>query len=289
MWILFALLSAMLAATRRTGEKQLVLKFHHFTIGWMLQLMALPIIVTLAFINHAFVSPLHLGLNFWVPLLIVCVGFYPLNAFLYLQAIKHSELSKVLPIQSLWPALSLVPAWITLHETPSGLGILGILLTVCGVYTVSMKGFTFHHPFSPFREERSSLYMLLSVILVTLVGILDKIAINATSPIYFSFMSTVGAVIVMYCIMKYNKADTQLSIKSAVSNFGILGTILGASYTTYLIALSLGPVAYVTSIRSTNILMGSILGIIYLKEKFTYTKIASFAFIAAGSILLALN
>src|SRR5688572_18116957 len=111
MWFIWALLSALLAATRRTHEKQLTHHLNHFTIAFGVQLVSLPVILMLLLLYGEFLNPLKLGLSFWLPLTIVSVGFYPLNSFLYFQAVKYSDLSKVLPIQSLWPVFSLIPAW----------------------------------------------------------------------------------------------------------------------------------------------------------------------------------
>lgn len=289
MWILWALLSALFAATRRTQEKQLTHHLNHFMIAFVVQLLSLPIILLALILHGGFINPLKLGLNFWLPLVIVCIGFYPLNAFLYLQAIKHSELSKVLPIQSLWPVFSLIPAWLLLGELPTIISTIGIVLTVLGVYVLGMKSNVLHHPLQPFREEKGSRYMIFAVILVTLAGILDKVAINASNAIYYSFTSTVGAVLVLFATLCVFRINEYAKLKNSVKNLGVIGSLQGSSYTTYLLALSAGPIAYVAAIRSSNVLIGSLLGILVLKEKLTVYKAVSFALILVGGALLALG
>lgn len=289
MWILWALSSALFAATRRTQEKQLTHHLNHFTIAFAVQLLSLPIILLALILHSGIINPLHLGLNFWLPLVIVCIGFYPLNAFLYLQAIKHSELSKVLPIQSLWPVFSLIPAWLTLGEIPTIISTMGILLTVLGVYVLGMKKNVLHRPLQPFREEQGSRYMIFAVLLVTLAGVLDKIAINASNAVYYSFLSTLGAVLVLFTTLCIYKINEFAALKSSFKNLGVIATLQGSSYTTYLLALSAGPIAYVAAIRSSNVLIGSLLGIIVLKENLTVCKVVSFALILVGGALLALG
>jgi uncharacterized membrane protein len=289
MWLFFALSSACIAAFRRTAEKQLLSKHNSLTMGWTIQLFSLPILTAVMLLHADLLNPLHLGLHFWLPLAFVVLVFYPANNYLCMNAIKHSELSKVLPIQSLWPVLALIPAWLTLHEVPSGLGAIGVLLTALGVYVLGMKGLTLHHPFTPFREEKSSRYMLGAVFLLSLVVIVDKLGVEASNATYFSFTTTLGAAGVLYMMARIRKLNGKLGLRKAFSTFGILGTFQGASYVTYLLALSAGPVAYVTAVRGSNILLGSILGIIYLKESLTRTKMASFILIAIGGTLLAFN
>jgi uncharacterized membrane protein len=289
MWIIWALLSALLAAMRRTNEKQLTYRLNHFTIAFVTQLLSLPIISVALLLHGVSFNPLHLGLNFWLPLLFMSAGFWPLNAYLYLQAIKHGELSKVLPVQSLLPVLTLLPAWLSLGEVPTIIAVLGIVLTVAGVYVLGMKKNALHHPLQPFRDEKGSRYMLYTVMLVTLAGVIEKVAVDASDAIYFSFVSTVGAVLALYVILRICKINEFENLKSVIKSLGTVGAFQGSSYTTYLLALSAGPVAYVTAIRSANVLVAALLGITLLRERLTVYKLASFSLILAGIALLALG
>lgn len=289
MWIFWAFFSALCAATRRTNEKKLTLELHPLTISFMVQLLSLPVILATVLIRGDMLNPLSQGCAFWPPLIAVCVGFYPLNAMLYLGAVKNGELSKVLPIQSLWPVFSLVPAWLWLHELPNLIAVMGVLLIVSGVYALGLKGKQLHHPLQPFREDKSSLYMLLAVILVTFAGVLDKVAIEAANATFYSLMSTIGAVIVLYTTIRIRKVCDFHLIKGRVANLGIIGILQGSSYTSYLLALSLGPIAYVSAIRSSNVLMGALLGILLLKEKLTPPKILSSLLILIGGVVLAIG
>jgi uncharacterized membrane protein len=289
MWILWALLSAFFAASRRTSQKQMANRLHHFTIGFMLQLFALPVIAVALAVSGKVFNPFSLGSNFWIPTMVVTLGFYPLNAYLSVKAIKDSELSKVLPLQSLWPVFSLLPAWLFLHQTPSVIAVLGVILTVLGVYVLGLKGKTLHHPLQPFKEDKGSVYMICGVVLVTGTSILDKIAIQASGAIYYSFVSTVLAVITLAAELRVCKVEYKLDLRQNSAELVKLGSFQGISYTTYLLAIGYGPIAYATAIRGNNVLIGSILGIILLNEKLTKPKIASFILIALGSIVLALG
>lgn len=289
MWIFWALFSALCAATRRTNEKKLTLELHPLTISFIVQLLSLPVILAAVLLRGDMMNPLHLGLSFWLPLTAVCIGFYPLNALLYLGAVKHGELSKVLPIQSLWPVLSLLPAWLLLHELPSVVAMLGVLLIVSGVYALGLKGRQLHHPLQPFREDKSSMYMFLVVILITISSVLDKIAVEASNATFYSLMSTIGGVLVLYASMRLRKVSELRQLTGRISNLSITGLLNGSSYTSYLIALGLGPIAYVSAMRSSNILMGAMLGIVLLKEKMTLPKVLSSILIVIGGIVLAIG
>jgi transporter family protein len=289
MWIFWALVSALTAATRRTQEKKLANELHHTTISLMVQILSLPVIAAFTVIDHAWLPLGQLSKAFWLPLIATSIGFYPLNAFLYWQAMKKGELSRVLPLQSLWPVLSLLPAWLFLRETPSLIACAGIASTVLGVYALGLKGRSLHHPLQPFREDRASLYMLLSVILVTAAGVLDNIAIRASNAAFYSLTSTVGAIIALSINRRMRGIQDIIKVRHMLQNLIVTGTLQGTSYTTYLLAMAAGPVAYVTTIRSSNILIGTALGIVLLRERLTKPKLLSLVLILVGGIVLAVG
>lgn len=286
MWIIWSLISAALVASRRPFEKKIINELHHFTYGFLVQCVSLPFLAAITILSDDLMNPLKLNARFWLPVLLVSVGFYPLNAFLYKHAIKNGELSKVLPLQSLLPVLALMMAWLTLGEVPGVVATAGVVLTVLGIYALGLKGRRLHHPLQPFREDTSSRAMVVSVTLVASISILDKIAIHASNPLFYSLATTMGAIFTLSVAMGLRKQRLTASVRPLVKSLSVIGTLQGATYATYLLAVASGPVAYVSALRSTNTLMGSMLGIIIFREKLTKPKIISFLLIIAGAVLL---
>lgn len=286
MWIFWALTSATLVASRRPFEKKIINKLHHFTYGFLVQCVSLPILATIVALNGNFINPLSLGCNYWLPLLAISLIFPPLNTFLYTQAIKNGELTKVLPLQSLWPVFALMLAWLTLGEVPSVIAVIGISLTVLGIYALGLKGRRLHHPLQPFKEDNSSRAMLLSVLLVTAAGVLEKIAVQASNPLFYSLSSSTGALLTLSLAMAIAKQKVTVNLKPFAKQLGVIGVLHSTSYAAYLLAIAAGPIAYVSALRGTNILMGSALGIVIFKEQLTKPKIASFLLIIAGALCL---
>jgi uncharacterized membrane protein len=286
MWIFWALLSAVLVASRRPFEKKIINEIHHFTYGFLVQCISLPILVAITILSGELLNPFSLGLGFWLPVLVVSVGYYPLNTYLYKQVMKDGELSEVLPIQSLGPVFSLLLAWLTLGEAPGIVSAAGLILTVLGIYALGLKGRRLHHPLQPFREDRSSRAMLAGVLLVSLVSILDKVAVKASNPLFYSLASSVGAILTLLVAMRVSKQRVAINLRPFIGQLNIIGTLQGGTYATYLLAVASGPIAYVSALRSTNILMGSILGILLFKEKLTVPKITSFLLIIIGAVFL---
>lgn len=288
MWFFLALLSAVLGGVRRSSEKRLLSNVNHFTLGWAVQAFSLPICLAMLLISGSLLNPLHLGLGFWLPLLFVVTVFYPVNTWLFYKALKEGELSKVLPIQSLMPVFSLILAWLLVDEVPTTVAVYGILLICAGLYILNMKGKKLHNPLQPFREDKSTLYMLGSTLAVALVAPLDKIAINASNPLFYTAISTAGAAGILYVIARYFKQGS-FGLKKNWRSLTGIGLLQGSAYATFIVALSLGPVAYVNATKSSGVLFGALAGTLFLKESFTRTKLIAFILIAVGLGVLALQ
>lgn len=286
MWIFWALFSAIVVALRRPLEKKVINNMHHFTFGLLVQYVSLPVLLAATLLSGAMRNPLSLGAAFWLPVLVVSTGFYPLNSYLYKQAMKNSDLSSVLPLQSLLPVFALGLAWVTLGERPSLLAAAGVLCTVLGIYALGLKGKRLHHPLTPFKQDTSSRAMLAGVLLVSFVSLLDKIALQAANPLMYSLASTIGAIITLHFSVFVSRQKLTMQLAQFAKPMELIGSLQGITYATYLLAVSMGPLAYVSALRSTNILMGSVLGILVLGETLTKAKILSYMCIVFGAMLL---
>lgn len=289
MWFYLALLSAVLAGFRRTGEKRLLATFDHFTVGWAMQLFSLPLALTVLVISRQFINPLTLGLNFWLPSALVTLIFYPLNTWLYYSAIKQAELSKVLPIQSIGPALSAIFALLILREMPSVPAIIAITSIVLGLYVLNLSGNRLHNPLRPFMEHRASLYMLGSTMLVAVFVPIEKVSIHASNPLTYAVTSTIGAAIVLLLMEKKFRQGPRPSLTRYIKPLATTASFQGAAYVAVVYALSIGPVAYVSAVKGSGVLIGALVGIVILKESITITKIAAIGLIGFGMIMLALG
>lgn len=290
MWFLYALLSALFASVRRMSEKQLSHKLNHFTIGWTVQLLALPVLLVALLCAGPIFNPFTLGTHFWLPTVLVWVGFYPLNTYVYLNAYKHGELSKILPLSSLGPVVALLFGLLFLGQRPSLLPTVGMLVIVMGIYALNFTGRYLHNPLRAFAADKASRYTFVGLLLVAAAGVLDKRAIDASGPAYYSFVSTAGAVVTLYICARLCGVKEVPRIKLHIKSLAIAGTLFGLSYGAYTLALSSGLLAYTTAVRSSSVLLiGSLIGFRVFKEAFTKPKMVAIILIGIGSILLTLG
>jgi transporter family protein len=288
-WYLYALLSAIFASVRKANEKQLSHKLNHFTIGWTLQLLSLPVITAALLARGKFFNPLTLGPKFWLPTIAILLGFYPLNTFLYVNAVKHGELSKILPLQSFGPVIGLSLAWLLVNQKPSLAACIGILVVVLGVYVLNLKGKYLHNPLKIFTADHANLLTLGSLFLSSFAGILDVIVVKVSDPIYYAFIDTLGAVIVLYITSLIFRIRENGKIKQNLKSLIIAGFCYGGTYVAYLIAISIAHLAYVSTLRTSGIIIFSAAIGWYLKESITKLKILALVLIALGSVILGLN
>jgi drug/metabolite transporter (DMT)-like permease len=294
MWFTFALISAIFAAIRRTRDKQLSQKFSTFALGWSMQLFCLPVMALALIISHQYFNPFTLGIRFWLPCMLLWFGFYPLNSVLYTGAIKHGELSKVLPLQSLGPIFALGIGWALFRQRPSVSALLAIGITVSGIYVLNMNGRCLHNPLTMFHNDKPSRNMALSMLLIAACAALDKVAINASSPIFFSFVSTLGAAPTLVAASRITNSASgfKLEFKEVCTNampLAISGTMLGVSFTAYSLAIQTGPLAYVSAVRSSSIVMGAAIGFAYLNETATRSKLVALVLISSGVVILGIS
>ncbi len=287
MWFFYALASAVFASVRRTNEKRISQKLNHFSVGWTVQGFSLPGVSLAMVVSHSWVNPFTLSVSFWVATGIIWFAFYPLNTFCYVNAYRHGEFSKILPLQSLGPVFALITGFLAFGQRPSIMAFFAILVTVVGVYVLNLKGRRLHNPLHMFTMDRPNLYMLCTIVLATLAAMLDTIAIRASNPLFYCFVSTLGAAPVLYVAAHVSKVKERASIMNHLLGLMTAGTLFGLSYSTYLLAIANGPLAYVSAVRSSSIFIGAAIGIFWLQEKLTRQKIAAFVCIAAGLLLFA--
>lgn len=286
MWFTLALLSALFASVRKASEKQLSHKLHHFTAGWTIQLAALPLLLAALIWSGEFYNPLRLGPDFWLPTLGVCLGFYPLSVYLYFNSLKHGDLSQTAPLLSLGPIIALAIAWPLLGQAPTLIGFIGIVIVVTGVYVLNITDRYLHNPLKALFCNRANLFTLLNILLVGLVGILDKLAIDASGPVYFSFVGTVGAVVVLYATSYIFKVKEMHLVRRHAKPLLSAGSMFGGSYVLFSIAISQAPLAYVASVRNLSILISAAIGFAIFKESITRPKLAALVLIMLGVTVL---
>ncbi|TSC86656.1 MAG: EamA-like transporter family [Microgenomates group bacterium Gr01-1014_7] len=243
MWFFLALASAFFYSFRRFSEKNLANKAEHFTLGFVVQAFSLPLITLLLWFTNI-PTLTSLSIRFWLPLLIIWIFLYPAQAYFYYKSLKEGEITYVLPLMSLIPIFNILSSWILIHEVPSFIGFLGIITIVAGVYSLNIKpNMNIFSPFTYLFKHKPALFMIINCLCLATGSTLDKIAIQASNPLFYSFINTLGASLILLFIAKIMNPKFNLDVKDNFKSFTILGFLQAAAFTGYIVALSTGIVS----------------------------------------------
>lgn len=285
MWFLYAFSSALLSSFRKVNEKHLSHAVHHLHLAWMTRLASLPIVAILAIITGQFFIDRPLSVTFWIILIVVVCVTTPLDTIIYLQSLKHGQLSKTAPLLSLWPVLTLVTGAVFLKQIPSVVAVLAVLLIVVGVYVLNTKrgeGNVFRNLWG----DRGTRFALVGIVTLACNATLGAIGVAQSAPFFFAFWMTIGSVLVQFMYAQIIAPDKyRHARKSMIFQNGV---IQGSASALYFYAVATGPIGYVAAIRSLSSTFSAIFGARVFNEKMDRRKVIALCLIAIGAVVLGL-
>ena len=285
MWLSFALASALLLAVRRIYEKRLSAEFGNFSLSFATLVFSLPFLLAL-FLFLPIPESFHLPLNFWWPLIVIWIFIYPIQNYFLYRSLREGELSEVTPIGALLPLFNIASSLYLIGEVPTSAGFVGIVITVVATYLLltdvaGFKGQTYNKPV---------LFMVVSVLCTAIGSTLDKIAIGASTPVFYSFVNILGASMVfLFLSFVYRETSDFKKIGHHAGTFLILGIILALAFVSFSTAFSLGPTSYTLAIRSGGFILAALWGIFFLHESLSRKKLLALVLFVMGTVALALG
>lgn len=286
MWFLYALFGAMLASLRKVNDKQLSHTVHHLHLAWMMRAAALPVAAILAFATGHLLPEQPLSPAFWGSIIVSTCITAPLDTAVYLQGLKHGQLSKTAPLLSLYPVVMLAAGALFIGQTPSILATIAVLIIMAGVYMLNTSRGN-RNMLRTLWRNRGTRFGLIGVGTVSLHTTIGSVAVLESSPFFYAFWATLGSAIVQFIYAqiiapgKYRHPHLKLIAKN--------GTVQGIASILYFQAIALGPIAYVAAIRSLSSLFSALLGARVFKEDMGPRKIIALCLTAAGAMILGLS
>jgi uncharacterized membrane protein len=207
------------------------------------------------------------------------------------KAYEGGDLSLVYPLSRSNPAF--IPIWATLFlgERLAPLGLMGIAVTCLGVYTVGLEAISLKAILSPIRSlnTRPSQLALLVAILSSVGACIDKVGIGSVRPFAYVFL-LFAIMVVLYSIYILATRGWEAIGREWQANPGsvLLGGLFGTSYVLVLLAMATSAVSYVISARQVSVVVGTVLGVWLLKERYGAIRIASSLLICSGVVMIGL-
>lgn len=285
MWFIYALLSAVFASFRKVNDKQLSHNVHHLHLAWMMRVAALPITGVVAIVSGDFFLDYPLSVAFWASIIISTSITAPLDTAVYLQSLKHGQLSKTAPLLSLYPGIMLLSGALFLGQIPTPIAIVSLLTIIAGVYIMNTSRDN-SNIFHNIWNNRGARFGLLGVATISLHTTVGSVAILESSPLFYAFWATLASAVVQFIYAqiiapgKWRHPHIKLISKN--------GTIQGIAGLLYFSAIATGPIAYVTAIRSLSATLSAIFGARVFNEGMDRRKIVALCLIAGGAVALGL-
>lgn len=286
MWLSFALASALLLAVRRIYEKDLTARFGNFSLSFLLMTFSVPAVLVLFFFFPLPQNIFTLPWRFWWPLIFIWVVLYPIQNYLLYRSLREGELSQVTPVSALLPVFNIVPSFFLLQELPSVLGVTGIVATVLATYLL----LTDVRHGEKQKYNLPVLFMIGSVICTAIGSTLDKVAIEASTPVFYTFVNMLGASVVFFIFTYAYRQQHELArAREVIGTLLVLGVVMALAFVAFASAFTLGPTSYTLAIRSGGLIVAALWGIVLLKESLSQRKIVALALFVAGTFALAVS
>ena len=206
------------------------------------------------------------------------------------RAYRGGDLSIVYPLSQ--TSMIWVPLWgITLlGERLSVIGVCGILLVLSGVYSVQLQRLSLIEMIRPFRDlGNPSVQAALAAGFIYSIGsIAEKNGVRNYSPFYFTYL----LVLVMLLLMTFNLGRPRYrrqmgeELREHWRLILVSGPVMMASFLTFRYGLNLSQVSYAVPVRQVSIMVGVLIGILFLGESFGRIRLVSALLIFLGAVVI---
>jgi len=207
------------------------------------------------------------------------------------KAYEGGDLSLVYPLSRSNPIY--IPIWAALFlgERLSPLGLAGIAVTCLGVYTVGFEEISLKALLSPIRSlnTRPSQLALLTAISASIGACIDKVGVGTVQPFAYVFLFFVMMVVLYSAYILATRRGRAIRREWRANRGNVLlGGLFGMSYVLTLLSMATSAVSYIISARQVSVVVGTVLGVWLLKERYGAIRITSSLLICVGVVMIGL-
>jgi drug/metabolite transporter (DMT)-like permease len=217
------------------------------------------------------------------------------EAFYYLsisRAYKAADLSVVYPLaRGTAPLFILLWSTLLLRERPTMGGLCGVALIIAGLMIINLPGF------GAWRELRKSLgqsgprWALLAGLCISCYTTLDKAGVRLITPLLYTYLVTTMTFVWLTpgTLRAVGWQGLLAEWRSSRYNSVIASFTAVAAYAIVLYVMWTGaPAGYVGAMREISVVFGAVVGVVFLKEQGTATRVFGSSLIASGVGVIAL-
>ena len=219
-----------------------------------------------------------------IPYIFISVIFLTGYEWCLLSAYRLEDFTKVYPIaRGTSPIFIIILSFFVFGLYVSKFELIGILVISFGIIILSFQ------KIKTFKNYSALMYALSTGLFISCYSISDGYGARASaSPLnYTAWLFILNAITFPILLKIMNKPGIIKRVfNEGKKIFFIGGTISFIVYATIIWAFTQAPVPLVAALRETSIIFGLLIGIFFLKEKFTHIKLGAVLTIFFGVILL---
>jgi len=202
------------------------------------------------------------------------------------KAYEKSDFSLAYPIaRGLGPLIVVAVGILWLNEPATMLSVIGSLLIFAGIY-ILYSGLRLRAGLHSIRAVLQSPYPILVGVSIASYTLFDKLALSVIPPIPLNIIENIGQVVLLWTLQVRKVPGVAARWKKEWGRMAAAGGLAGLAYILVLIVLTEIPVSFVAPVRESSIVIGSLLGIFILKEKFSFPKMIGAIVLFAGVVLI---
>ncbi len=209
------------------------------------------------------------------------------------RAYRDGDLSLTYPLSQ--TSMLYVPIWGVwiLGETLTPHGIMGILLVLAGAYCVQLRRLSPGEVLRPFRSlgEPAVQAALAAGFIYSVGAVIDKTGVSVYPPFYFTYL----LVMVMFLLMSANllrpryRGRVVAEWRRSRNLVLVSGPVMMGSFLTFRYGLKLAPMSYAVPVRQVSLLVGVLIGTLFLGESCGRIRFMAACLILAGVVLIRLG
>jgi uncharacterized membrane protein len=205
------------------------------------------------------------------------------------KAYEDGDLSVVYPVARSSPVFVTIIAALFLGENISVTGLIGILIIFVGVYVLHLKGLTVDDFSAPLKylSSSSSRYAIIAALGTTVYSITDKLGVMTVNPLLYSFWLGffVTTMLTIAVVLRKGIKPLKDELKHPF-RVGAAGVLMRGGYMMVLYAMSVAPISYILSLRQVSVVIGALMGVVFLKESYGKVRIIGSIIIFLGVFIL---
>lgn len=261
-------------------------QLNEYIVSWSLRFFALPAMI----LGIILFGVPELGTNFWMALSFDIPAGVIATIF-YMKAIQASDISLMSPLSAISPVLVLMSSPLILGEFPSSLGVIGIMVTTVGLYILKLNNISrdWSAPIKSLLMEKGSRFMLVMLVIYSISAPVNKIGVEASSPVMYTFAMHLGQVALLTPIMLRKTQGWRVEIRENKKSLAAIGLLSGISSIIQMVAYTYTLVVYVIAIKRSGILLSTFVGGELFNEDHVKQRLIGALIILTGLILVALT